>query len=72
MTMKYLTIQQAAEALAVSEDTIRRMLPKLGAVDLTAGRGGKRLIRIPETAITKYLRECVILPPLEIRRRKRA
>lgn len=69
---RLMTIQQAAELLSVSEDTIRRILPKLGAVDLAGGRGGKRLIRIPETALNKYLRECEILPPLTIKRRKRA
>ena len=69
---RLMTIQQAAELLSVSEDTIRRMLPKLGAVDLAGGKGGKRLIRIPETALNKYLRECEILPPLKIERRKRA
>ena len=59
----YLTIQQAAEALAVSQDTIRRMLPALGAVDLTGGKGGKRLIRIPEKALSAYLTGCAIESP---------
>lgn len=70
--MKYLTIQQTAEALAVSEDTVRRMLPKLGAVDLSGGRGGKRLIRIPEKSLEQYLRDCVILPPIQLERNRRA
>ena len=65
---RYLTIQQAADMLGVSVDTIRRMLPRMRAVDLMGGRSGKRLIRIPETALNAYLRECEILPPL----RKRA
>lgn len=68
--MKYLTIQQTAEALAVSEDTVRRMLPKLGAVDLSGGRGGKRLIRIPEDHLRDYLHDCRILPPVKIERMK--
>ena len=62
--MKYLTIEQAAEALAVSTDTIRRMLPRLGAVDLNDGLKGKRLIRIPERALTDYLNGCVIRDPV--------
>ncbi len=65
---RYLTIQQAAEMLSISTDTIRRMLPELGAVDLAGGKGGKRLIRIPETALNQYLRECEILPPMKIER----
>lgn len=61
--MKYLTIEQTAEALAVSTDTIRRMLPRLGAVDINRGAAGRRLIRIPEESIRDYLSGCVILPP---------
>jgi excisionase family DNA binding protein len=61
--MKYLTIEQTAEALAVSTDTIRRMLPRLGAVDLNRGAAGRRLIRIPEESIRDYLSDCAILPP---------
>lgn len=61
--MKYLTIEQTAEALAVSTDTIRRMLPRLGAVDLNRGAAGRRLIRIPEESIRDYLQGCAILPP---------
>lgn len=60
---KFLTIQQAAEMLAVSQDTIRRMLTKLGAVDLTGGKGGKRLIRIPEKALAAFLTDCEIYAP---------
>ena len=65
---KYLTIQQAAEMLAVSTDTIRRMLPKLDAVDLTGGKGNKRLIRIPEKALTAYLTDCEIYAPQPVRK----
>ena len=61
--MKYLTIEQTAEALAVSTDTIRRMLPRLGAVDLNRGTAGRRLIRIPEESVRDYLSDCAILPP---------
>ena len=61
---KYLTIQQAAEMLSVSTDTIRRMLPKLDAVDMMEGQAGRRLIRIPEQALEAYLSDCRILPPL--------
>lgn len=67
---KYLTIDEAAEALSVHTSTIRRLLPALGAVDLTQGMGGKRLIRIPETAIMAYLRKCLILPPIPAKQRK--
>ena len=60
---RYVTIQQAAEMLAVSTDTIRRMLPRLGAVDLNGSAAGRRLIRIPEESIRDYLSDCAILPP---------
>lgn len=67
--MKYLTIQQAAEALSVSSDTIRRMLPRLGAVDLKGGSGTYRLIRIPEKAIEAYLSGCQIYVPAPVTRK---
>lgn len=67
--MQYLTIEKTAEMLAVHPNTIRRMLPQLGAVDLTNGRGGKRLVRIPERAVEIYLRDCAILPPIKNERR---
>lgn len=66
--MKYLTIEQTAEALAVSTDTIRRMLPRLGAVDLNRGAAGRRLIRIPEESVRDYLSDCAILPPAPVPR----
>ena len=69
---KYLTIQQAAEMLAVSQDTIRRMLTKLGAVDLTGGKGSKRLIRIPERALSAYLTDCEIYAPQPARKVSKA
>lgn len=59
--MRYLTIADTAKALSVHPSTVRRMLPELGAVDLTQGKGGKRTIRIPEAGIERYLRECMIL-----------
>ena len=65
---RYLTIDEAAEALAVSTDTIRRMLPRLGAVDLNRGTAGRRLIRIPEESIREYLQGCAILPPAPVTR----
>lgn len=65
---KFVTIQQAAECLAVSEDTIRRMLPKLGAVDMADGKAKKRLIRIPVRSLEAYLDGCLILPPLTTRK----
>lgn len=65
---RYLTIRQAAEALNVSDDTIRRMLPQLGAVDMTGG-GKKRLIRIPERALEAYLNGCTIRSPIPARRK---
>ena len=59
----YLSIEETAAALGVHTNTVRRMLPKLGATDLTHGNGKRRLIRIPETAVEAYLREGLILPP---------
>lgn len=58
--MKLLTIEQAAERLAVSTTTIRSMLEQLGAVDLAHGKAKKRIIRIPEASMDKYIRECAI------------
>lgn len=58
--MKLLTIEQAAERLAVSTTTIRTMLERLGAVDLAQGKAKKRMIRIPESGLEKYIRECAI------------
>lgn len=58
--MRLLTIEQAAERLAVSKTTIMTMLEKLGAVDLTQGRAKKRMLRIPESGLDRYIRECAI------------
>ena len=65
--MRYLTIRDAADALSVSVNTVRAMLPRLGAVDLKGGSGKNRMIRIPEDAITEYLRGCEICEPAEVR-----
>lgn len=59
----YLTIRDAAEKLSVSINTIRSLLPKLGAVDMRGGAGKNRMIRIPEDAILAYLRGCEIVQP---------
>ena len=69
--MKLLTIDEAAEMLSVSVNTVRSLLPKLGAVDLRGGRGTNRLIRIPEENILGYLEACTILtiPAKEMRKR---
>lgn len=58
--MRLLTIEQTAERLAVSVTTVRTMLEKLGAVDLTAGTAKKRMIRIPESCLDQYIRGCAI------------
>ena len=63
--MRLLTIDQAAERLSVSKTTIMTMLEQLGAVDLTQGKGKKRLIRIPEASMDKYIRECAICSQTE-------
>jgi hypothetical protein len=60
---RYLTIEQAADALAVSTDTVRRLLPRLGAFDLNRGTKGRRLIRIPEDGLRAYVRQCAIIAP---------
>ena len=65
--MRLLTIEQAAEMLAVHPNTVRGMLAKLGAVDLKGGRGKNRLSRIPEEGITAYLRTCAIRTPAQLR-----
>ena len=63
--MQYLTIAAAADALSVSPDTIRRMLPELGAVDVNRGRGKNRMIRIPVEALEAFLGDRRILPKAE-------
>lgn len=60
--MRLLTIEQTAEMLSVHPNTIRSMLEKLGAVDLSQG-GKKRLLRIPESNIERYIRDCTITRP---------
>lgn len=72
--MQMLTVKQAAESMGVSEKTIRSILPELGAVDLMAGRGQRRIIRIPESALDAYLSRCRIVaspePQMRTRRKK--
>lgn len=60
---RLLTVEEAAEQLSVHPNTVRAMLTKLGAVDLSGGQGKRRLIRIPEAALEAYLRECEIMRP---------
>lgn len=67
---RLLTIEEAAEAMSVHPNTIRSLLPRLGAVDLNQGRAGRRLIRIPEKNLEAYLRDSVILPPLPARQKR--
>lgn len=61
--MKLLTMEAAAEAMSVSLNTLRSLLPKLGAVDLRGGSGKNRMIRIPEENIMAYLGTCTITVP---------
>lgn len=68
---RFLTIDEVAEVLSVHPNTVRKLLPDLGAVDLSNGKGDRRTIRIPETALNAYLRDCVILPPIPARRRRK-
>lgn len=71
--MKLVTIEEAARMLSVSVNTVRSLLPKLGAVDLRGGKGTNRLIRIPEENILSYLEACVIIAPVPAKEmRKRA
>lgn len=69
--MQMLTVKQAAESMGVSEKTIRSILPELGAVDLMAGRGQRRIIRIPESALDAYLSRCRIVASPEPQKRTR-
>ena len=64
MMQQYLTIQQAAERLAVDEKTIRRMLTRIGAVNMARPGARRRLIRIPEDALERFLQGCAIRPPM--------
>ncbi len=57
--MRLLTIEQTAEMLSVSVTTVRTLLDKIGAVDLSQG-GKKRLLRIPEANLERYIRDCTI------------
>lgn len=69
--MRYLTIEETMDRLGVSRNTVYRLLPSLGAVDLTRGAAGKRLIRIPEAGIAAYLEDCAIMPPTPARSAKK-
>lgn len=62
--MRLLTMEAAAEMMSVSLNTLRSLLPKLGAVDLRGGNGKNRMIRIPEASIMAYLEGCVIKAPV--------
>ena len=62
--MRLLTMEAAAEMMSVSLNTLRSLLPKLGAVDLRGGSGKNRMIRIPEASIMAYLEGCVIKAPV--------
>ena len=57
---RYLTINQAAEALSIHPNTIRNHLQEFGAVDLHNGRSQNRLLRIPEAVIDGILRDGAI------------
>ena len=61
--MQYLTIKQTADALAVDHKTVRRMLPRLGAVDIAEPGAKRRTIRIPVEALERFLQGCAIRPP---------
>lgn len=65
--MQYLTIKQAAARLQVSTNTVRRMLPEIGAIDIHAGAGKYRCIRIPEEAMDKLLSRHTIAAPEPLR-----
>ena len=56
----FLTIKRAAEMLSVDEKTVRRMLPRLEAVNMATPGARKRLIRIPVDALERFLQGCVI------------
>ena len=63
----YLTINDTAAVLNVSVNTVRSMLPKLGAIDLKGGNGKNRMIRIPEDTVTAYLQGCKIKEPISMK-----
>lgn len=60
---RLLTIDDTAALLSVSVNTVRSLLPQLGAVDIRRGTGRNRTIRIPEESIQAYLRGCGICQP---------
>ena len=66
----YLTIQQVADALAVDHKTVRRMLPRIGAVDIAEPGAKRRTIRIPAEALDRFLQGCAIRPPAPAVQRK--
>ena len=57
-----LTIAQGAERLNVHENTVRRLLPLLGAVNIARPGAGRRTIRIPAAALERYLAGGSIYP----------
>lgn len=52
-----LTIQAVAERMNVHPNTVRRMLPRLGAVDISAPGAGRRTLRIPEASLERFIRQ---------------
>ena len=71
--MRLYTVAQTADLLAVSQKTVRALVDRyeLEAVDLRQGKGGKRLIRIPETAVDRYIRSSAIAPVINKRAPRR-
>lgn len=69
---QYLTIQQAAETLSVSQATVRRLVNRgcIQAVDVSGGIGKHRITRISTRSLDDYLSGCAILTPLPVRTAK--
>jgi len=52
-----LTIKEVGSRLGVHENTVRRMLPALGAVDIARPGAGRRTLRIPEASLERFIRQ---------------
>lgn len=64
-----LTIHEAAERLRLHENTIRRMLAELGAVNVGKPGAGRRTLRIPAENIDKFLRMGTVREAVALRAR---
>ncbi len=69
MAEKMLTIKETAAILNISQTTVMTSLAELGAVNVGKRNAKRRTLRIPESAIDRYLAGREVLPELPMHRR---